>query len=182
MRRGSSTVVVVVGQVPGGILESLGRAPNVAIVAEGGARTLAGSPFTVAVDDPLGEIATGWTAMWTDGAGPEGFELAVAAAMARPRAEELELPDYYVVATSSHEAAAGTVSDFHLGFLRSQRPARVVPVVGTENVGELSARIIRELSQLRQSPWWPALETLIGAARTYFPGTMGRVPEVTQAS
>src|SRR5690349_12043199 len=81
MRRNASTVVVLVGQVPGEVLAAVGRSMNVALIrpehhadngtdgTEPAAETLrragrATSPYALVTADPLAEVAASWQAMW----------------------------------------------------------------------------------------------------------------------
>ena len=179
VRKGSSTVVAVVGAIPEMLLEALGRAPNVAAIAADGqafdeaasALTRAegvASPYAVVTVDPLTEVAGQWTAMWTPGSAEHSFETAAGSLIMAWRSGRFELPDYYVVV--AHEEAHD--ADFHLGFLKSQRPGRVVVVPIADHHGELALRILSALPALPQGPWWPAVDRLMDAARDFFPGTI----------
>ena len=118
MRRESSTVVSVVGEVPDPLLAELARSPNVAVVrprgpAEGDgddvleAAVLAlrqatgrASSYVLVPADPLAAVAAQWRAMWDLSLGPQGsagFEVRAAEAVAAWRAGRFELPDYYLV-------------------------------------------------------------------------------------
>jgi hypothetical protein len=178
MRKGSSTVVAVVGRVPEALLDLVGRAPNVAALkAEGegfeeAANALAraegvAAPYVVTVD-PFAEVAEHWTAIWTPGSGDHSFETVAGRLATEWRAGRFQLPDYYIVAAGDelHEA------DWHLGFLKSQRPARVVLVPLVEPEGELALRVLSAIEGLPQGPWWPGVDRLMDAARDYFPGTI----------
>jgi hypothetical protein len=178
MRRGSSTVVVITGAVPGEILAAVGRSMNVGLVRpeadEDAAAVLrragrAGSRYALVPADPLAELAESWQAMWdlTRQEGPDGFELEAAKAVAAWRAGQFELPDYYLVL-----AADDTRPGFHLGPLRSVRSHRVAAVPVAEPAQQ-AAEVLRALGSLSAGPWWPGLDDIVGTARGFYPGTLG---------
>jgi hypothetical protein len=182
MRRGSSTIVCLVGEVEEEAIRVVARSPNVAVVrgsgeagpeaAERALREAGGraSPFVLVAADPLGEVAARWRAMWDLRGGWSGFEEAAGQALAAWRAGRFELPDYYVVVAGEVPAeGAPHPQDLHLGVLRSTRPSRVVAVAGGQ-AAETGARVVRALRGLGQGPWWPPLDRLIEAARTFHAG------------
>lgn len=183
MRRGSSTVVSVVGAVREETLRRLARSPNVALLHPEGegldaavdALSRAGgmaAPFVVVGADPLAEAAAEWSRMWDLARGPGEFEVRAGLAIAAWRAERFELPDYYLVLTSERADATGAhPHDFYLGVLRTQRPSRVVAVPIGADADEASA-LLDALTSLPQGPWWPSLEGLIASARSFFPGAL----------
>src|SRR5260370_22196671 len=96
MRRESSTVVAVVGEVSDGLLAGLGRSGNVSVARapeagagqpaaeepaarpgwEAGALAMReaarrSSTYVIVADDPLADLAAAWQAMWTVPGGPE---------------------------------------------------------------------------------------------------------------
>jgi hypothetical protein len=161
------------------LLEALGLAPNVAAIRADGrafdeaAAALAraeavASPYAIATVDPLTEVAGQWRAMWTPGSAEHSFETAAGSLVMEWRSGRFELPDYYVVVT--HEEAQD--ADFRLGFLKSQRPGRVVVVPIADHDDELALRILSALPALPQGPWWPGVDRLMDAARDFFPGTI----------
>jgi hypothetical protein len=102
MRRESSTVVALVGEVGDGLLAGLQRSPNVAVVspptaADHGEQAESGwelgaearrdaarrrATYVVVAADPLADVAAGWRAMWDlsgDSPGPAAFEASAAA-------------------------------------------------------------------------------------------------------
>ena len=125
MRRESSTVVVLVGEVDEGLLAGLGRSGNVSLARApaaaagasaggaypGGAARMGGgragdagggpaaSTYVIVTEDPLAEVAAGWQAMWDVAGGPgaAAFEERAAEALAAWRDKRFELPDYYLV-------------------------------------------------------------------------------------
>jgi hypothetical protein len=100
MRRESSTVVVLVGEVGDQVLAGLGRSPNVSVArapAGGNGRRAAGEPepaaarpawetgaaamreaarrrstYVIVPADPLADVAAGWRAMWDLAGDPGG--------------------------------------------------------------------------------------------------------------
>jgi hypothetical protein len=155
MRRESSTVVALVGDVGAGLLAVIARSPNVSVAraaASGGADG-AGDPaarpgwqagalalreaarrkstYVIVADDPLAGVAAAWRAMWEVPAGPAGaadFEERAADALAAWQDRRFELPDYYLMVAS--EPAGVTGADLYLGPLRAARPRRVAVAGG----------------------------------------------------
>jgi len=150
MRRESSTVVALVGEVTGDLLAGLGRTPNVAVARppasaasepaadaarqpgwEAGAQGMRDaarlrSTYVIVPADPLAEVAASWQQMWDPAAGSPGaagFESSAADALAAWQQKRFELPDYYLVIAPPQGAAAGP--DLYLGPLRAVRPRRV---------------------------------------------------------
>ncbi len=196
MRRESSTVVVLVGEVGEGLLAGLGRSPNVSLARapaagagppaadqapaawpgwEAGALALCEaarrrSTYVIVPDDPLAGMAAGWRAMWdvTDAAhGAAGFEERAAGALAAWRDKRFELPDYYLVVAGAEPG--GTGPDLYLGPLRAARPRRVA-VAGLAGHPGQTARLLDTLRSLEHGPWWPPLDELIDAARRFYAG------------
>jgi hypothetical protein len=195
MRRDSSTVVAVVGQLRRPVLAELGRSANVAVVeperldpepqaqaeeartqppdldAAAAALAAAGrkpTRYVLVAADPLAALAAQWQAMWNlSPAAATGFEARAADLLSAWHARRFELPDYYlVVAPVLSEAAE---PDLYLGPLRATRPHRV-EVVAADDEGEQASGIRRALGQLRHGPWWPPLDEIIDIARGFFPG------------
>jgi hypothetical protein len=148
MRRESSTVVALVGEVPGALLAEVARSPNVFLArppegvedsVEAAAQALqhasrGTAPYIVVPADPLAAVARQWRAMWDLSQGPRGaagFEASAAEVLAAWRAGRFELPDYYLDVVGSQPADAGP--DFYLGPLRAARPRRIAVAVA---VGE----------------------------------------------
>jgi hypothetical protein len=200
MRRESSTVVVLVGDVGDGLIAGLGRSPNVSIARapsamvgqraakepmaarpgwEAGALAMReaarrGSTYVIVPDDPLADVAAAWQAMWDIRSGPgraAGFEERAAEALAAWRDKRFELPDYYLVVAEAQPD--GTGPDLYLGPLRAARPRRVAvaPVAGSP--GEV-ARLLDTLRSLEHGPWWPPLDELIDAARGFYAGGLAQ--------
>lgn len=188
MRRGSSTVVALVGDIGADLLGHLSKPSNVSVL-EPPAQSLEASfetfsqagrrltTYAVVAADPLGQVAEEWQKMWTVGGADNQFEERAGEAILAWRSGRLEMPDYYVVVLNEpvSPVAATTTKphqhDFHLGVLRSERPKRVAEVVAAE-AGETAARILQTLAQLPQGPWWPAVDRLIESVRSFFPGQL----------
>ena len=194
MRRESSTVVVLVGEVGERVLAELGRSPNVSVARaptaggqsapeEPAARsgwergalamreaTRRGSTYVIVPDDPLADVAAAWRAMWDVSGGPggaAGFEERAAEALAAWRDQRFELPDYYLVVASAQPGGAGP--DLYLGPLRAARPRRVA-VAGIAGTPGEAARLLDTLRSLEHGPWWPPLDELIDGARRFYAG------------
>jgi hypothetical protein len=196
MRRESSTVVVLVGDVGEGLLAGLGRSGNVSLArasaagagppaADGTAAARPGweacalamreaarrrSTYVVVTDDPLAEVAAAWRAMWdvAGGArGAAGFEERATEALAAWRDNLFELPDYYLVMAGAEPG--GTGPDLYLGPLRAARPRRVA-VAGLAGRPGQTAGLLDTLRSLEHGPWWPPLDELIDAARRFYAG------------
>jgi hypothetical protein len=200
MRRNSSTVVVLAGQVPGEVLAAATRSLNVTLyqpqapagsedgdgdrlAAAAAALQRAGrstSPYALVPADPLAAVAARWEELWdlSKQPGPAAFELAAAQSLAAWRGGQFELPDYYLVL--ARKTAAGDQldqdavqsPDFYLGPLRSVRPHRVVLVPATEPAQQ-AAGVLHALGSLRHGPWWPGLDQVIDTARRFYPASLG---------
>jgi hypothetical protein len=204
MRRESSTVVALVGDVTGGLLAGLGGSANVSVARAPAAGTgqpageepaaarpgwAAGalamreaarrnSTYVIVPDDPLAEVAAAWRTMWDVTAGPDGaagFEASAAAALAAWLDKRFELPDYYLVIASAQPGESGP--DLYLGPLRATRPRRVA-VAGIADGPGSPARILDTLRSLEHGPWWPPLEELIDAARRFYAGGLAETQPV----
>ena len=126
VRRNPSTVVVLAGKTSEPVLAAVERSMNVVLVrpageADGGdgvavaaaaLRRAAGisAPYVLVAADPLAAVAAEWSAMWDlsqETRGSERFELRAAEALAAWRANQFELPDYYLVLASETAPAGG---------------------------------------------------------------------------
>lgn len=195
MRRESSTVVALAGPVRAELLAGLSRSPNISVVGdpsgrsadesarsqpaqeadwERGARAMREaarrrSTYVVVADDPLAGVAAAWRAMWDIAAGPDGpagFEDQAAQALAAWRGKQFELPDYYLAVPEPEDSAG---ADLYLGPLRAARPRRVAlaTIAPTDREG---AGLLASLRSLEHGPWWPPLDDLLDAARTFYAG------------
>ena len=203
MRRNPSTVVVLAGMTSEPVLAAVERSMNVVLVrpagqADGGdgvavaaaaLRRAAGisAPYVLVAADPLAAVAAEWSAMWDlsqETRGSDRFELRAAEALAAWRANQFELPDYYLV-LASETAPAGTAEDhrpdFYLGPLRSVRPNRVVVAAAAEPA-EQAAAARSELGSLRAGRWWPSLEEVFRTVRGFYPGALAESPDAGRAT
>jgi hypothetical protein len=184
MRRGSSTIVSLVGGAGRELLPALGTVANVtgfqpdAGGLEGAVDAFAraeraSSPYVVVTADPLSDLASDWRAMWSGEKDAAAVELAAGRALAEWRQRRFELPDYYLVLTDrSADREGKPPADFHLDFLKSQRSGRVVGVVPADEWRATVHRVLIALSRLPQGPWWPSLERIVDSSRTFFPGRL----------
>ena len=189
MRRNASTVVVLPGPAPAEVLSAVGRSMNVALIqpddpvddnddglaAAAGALQQAGrsaSAYALVAADPLAAVAASWRAMWdvSRPEGPAGFEAEALKALTACRSGRFELPDYYLILAAGPEAA-DQGPDFYLGPLRTARPQRVALVAATEPAQQ-AVGVLQTLGSLPYGPWWPGLDEVIEAARTFYPGRL----------
>ncbi len=202
MRRESSTVVALVGQVDDELLAGLGRSGNVSVARAPGAG--AGQPgkepperpgweagalamreaarrsstYVIVAEDPLADVAAAWQAMWDVASGPgcaAGFEARAAEALTAWRDKRFELPDYYLVTAAA--PPGGTGPDLYLGPLRAARPRRVA-VAGIAGSPGWGTRVLDTLRSLEHGPWWPPLDELIDAARRFYAGGLAETQPV----
>jgi hypothetical protein len=189
MRRNASTVVVLPGPAPAEVLSAVGRSMNVALIqpkdpvdddgdglaAAAGALQRAGrstSAYALVPADPLAAVAASWRAMWdvSRPEGPAGFEAEALKALTAWRSGRFELPDYYLILAAGPEAG-DQGPDFYLGPLRTARPQRVALVAATEPAQQ-AVGVLQALGSLPYGPWWPGLDEVIEAARTFYPGRL----------
>jgi hypothetical protein len=204
VRHNPSTVVVLAGQPGAGLLTAVSRPANVTLVRpelpagadgstdEGIEPALSAlrraarisSPYVLVAADPLAAVAAQWQAMWELTQAPHGteaFELRAGEALAAWRANQFELPDYYLVLAQEQQPggpAGGQEQppDFYLGPLRALRPHRVAVVVASEPA-EQAAGIVSALGSLRHGRWWPPLPDVIDSARRFYPGSLSASPD-----
>jgi hypothetical protein len=150
------------------------------------------SPYALVPADPLAALAASWRAMWdvSRPEGPAGFETEALKALTAWRSGRFELPDYYLVlapgagpagpagpaglagpAGPAGPAAGDQGPDFYLGPLRTTRPQRVAVVAATEPAQQ-AVGVLQALGSLPYGPWWPGLDEVIAAARTFYPGQL----------
>jgi len=207
MRRNASTVVVMPGPAPAEVLAAIGRSMNVALIRPGnpagddgdgleaaaGALRQAGrstSAYALVPADPLAAVAASWRAMWDVSRpeqGPAGFEAEALKALTAWRSGRFELPDYYLILAAGLAGPVGPAGageagdpgpDFYLGPLRTARPQRVAVVAATEPAQQ-AAGVLQALGSLPYGPWWPDLDQVIGAARTFYPGQLAERAALT---
>ena len=200
MRRNPSTVVVLAGTTTEPVLAAVERSMNVVLVrpadegdgADGVAvaaaalRRAAGisAPYVLVAADPLAAVAAEWSAMWglsQETRGSDRFELRAAEALAAWRANQFELPDYYLVLAAETTTAEDHRPDFYLGPLRSVRPHRVVVAAAAEPA-EQAAAARSELGSLRAGRWWPSLEEVFRTVRGFYPGALAESPDAGRAT
>jgi hypothetical protein len=185
MRRDSSTVVSVVGEVREPLLAAVSRFPNVTLARppddeedalEAAAQALrkaaaSAAPYVLVPADPLAGVMAEWQAMWDVTQGQRGsaaFEAAAREVEAAWRARRFELPDYYLVLARQAGAESGG-PDPYLGPLRAARPRRVAVVPAGGGPGE-AARVLDALRSLPHGPWWPPVDELVDGIRQFFAG------------
>ncbi|HEX3493428.1 MAG TPA: hypothetical protein VHU92_29095 [Streptosporangiaceae bacterium] len=195
MRRESSTVVGLVGEVDERFLARLAQSPNVSVARapaadpesarpgwQAGAEAMREaarrrSTYVLVPDDPLADVAAAWRAMWDLSGGPGAaaeFEARAAELLAAWRDKRFELPDYYLVLAGA--AAEGTGPDLYLGPLRAVRPRRVALAATPGSPAAASgpaaraASLLDTLRGLEHGPWWPPLDELIDVARRFYAG------------
>jgi len=206
MRRESSTMVVLVGEVGEALLAELGRSGNVSVArapaAKGGPgaagaaepaqarpgweagalamREAAGrqSSYVIVPEDPLAAVAAAWRAMWDVGAGPGG-----AAAFEERAAEALAAwRDKRFELPDYYLVLAhadGSGPDLYLGPLRAARERRVAVAAAGDGDGPgQAARVLDALRSLPQGPWWPPLGELIDVARHFYAGGLAETQQV----
>ena len=198
VRRNPATVVVLAGHASEGLLAAVGQAVNVVLVrpegegldaAAGALRRAAGisSPYVLVAADPLAAVAAEWRAMWQiprepsrAPAGSEAFELRAAEALASWRANQFELPDYYLVLAEQATPGDEQPPDFYLGPLRSVRPHRVAVAAASEPA-EQAAGVLTVLGSLRHGRWWPSLDEIFRTSREFYPGSLTESPDAGRA-
>jgi hypothetical protein len=196
VRRNPSTVVVLAGNTSGPVLAALERSMNVVLVrpaedadgleaASAALRRAAGisAPYVLVAADPLAAVAAEWSAMWDVGQenrGSERFELRAGEALAAWRANQFELPDYYLV-LADETGPDEHRPDFYLGPLRAVRPHRVAVAAAAEPA-ERAAAAATELGSLRAGRWWPSLEEVFRTVRGFYPGALAESADAGRAT
>jgi hypothetical protein len=204
MRRESSTVVALIGDVTSALLADLARSPNISVArppADPAAAQSANAPATsrssldtaaaalreaarqrsmyvIVPADPLADVAASWQQMWDPavaGPGAVVFESSAAEALEAWLAKRFELPDYYLVMAPAH--ASLTAPDLYLGPLRAARPRRVA-VAGVAESMPQAANLLDALRSLEQGPWWPPLDELLEAARGFYAGGLAETQQL----
>ena len=205
VRRNPSTVVVLAGKASPPVLAAVERSMNVVLVrpadeadsgdgvgvAAAALRRAAriSAPYVLVAADPLAAVAAEWSAMWDLSGEPRGsdrFELRVGEALAAWRANQFELPDYYLVLAEETRPTGPSEPeerrpDFYLGPLRSVRPHRVAVAAAPEPAAQAAA-VRSELGSLRAGRWWPSLEEVFRTVRGFYPGALAESPDAGRAT
>jgi hypothetical protein len=182
VQRVSTTVVALVGPEARALAEALGEAANVrAVLPDAEAAPLdravqawreaqgAHIPYLVHDADPLAEVAAAFERWYDQKAGRGELEVAVTETVARWRARNLELPDYYLVVDA--ESLGATSRHWYLGFLHQASPVRVLPAPA-DPLGA-AARI----THLPAGRWWPDLDRLLADVDRAVPNAIRPTPE-----
>ena len=208
MRHNPSTVVVLAGQANAGLLAAVGRPANVTLVrpevpaGPAGADGSTGdeievaasalrraarisSPYVLVAADPLAAVAAQWQAMWELTQAPRGteaFELRAGEALAAWRANQFELPDYYLVLAREQRPGGpppGARSSLPTStWGRFARCGRTVFLWSwPAEPAEQAAGVVTALGSLRHGRWWPPLPDVIDAARRFYPGSISPSPD-----
>ena len=191
--------MVLAGKTSEPVLAAVERSMNVVLVrpaddadgveaASAALRRATGisAPYVLVAADPLAAVAAEWSAMWDlsqETRGSDRFELRAAEALAAWRANQFELPDYYLVLAEDTRPAGPEEHgpDFYLGPLRSVRPHRVAVAAAAEPA-ERAAAARSELGSLRAGRWWPSLEEVFRTARGFYPGALAESPDAGRAT
>ena len=191
--------MVLAGKTSEPVLAAVERSMNVVLVrpaddadgveaASAALRRATGisAPYVLVAADPLAAVAAEWSAMWDlsqETRGSDRFELRAAEALAAWRANQFELPDYYLVLAEDTRPAGPEEHgpDFYLGPLRSVRPHRVAVAAAAEPA-ERAAAARSELGSLRAGRWWPSLEEVFRTARGFYPGALAESADAGRAT
>ena len=210
MRRESSTVVVLVGEVDDGLLAGLARSPNVGV-----ARAPAAGTGEQAASEPAGSEPAPARPGWEPGA------LAMREA-ARRRSMYVIVPDDPLAdvaagwqamwevggsqgAAGFEQSAADALAawrakrfelpDYYLVMAPAQpggrgpdlylgplRAAcpRRVAIAGIAGSADQPARLLGTLGSLPHGPWWPPLDVLIDTARRFYAGGLAETQQPSQ--
>lgn len=206
MRRESSTVVVLAGEIGDGLLAGLTQSPNVSVARapaagagtppadepagrrpgwEAGALALREaarrrSTYVIVPDDPLAEVAAGWRAMWDVRGGPGGVSGAArfeeGAAGALAAWRDKRFELPDYYLVIAPALHDAAGPDLYLGPLRAVRPRRVA-VAGVADSPGQAARLLDTLRSLEHGPWWPPLDELLDAARHFYAGGLAETQQ-----
>jgi hypothetical protein len=200
MRRETSTVVVLAGEIGNGLLAGLARSPGISVARapaagvgadadqptagelaaarpgwEAGALALREaarhrSMYVIVPDDPLAGVAAAWRAMWEVPAGSGG------AAGFEEQATD---------ALAAWRGKRFELPDYYLVLAPAQGGAtgpdlylgplravrpRRVAVAGLADSPAQASRLMDTLGSLEHGPWWPPLDELLDAARRFYAG------------
>jgi hypothetical protein len=199
MRRESSTVVVLVGEVGDGLIARLGRSPNVSVArapspvagavqpaAEEPAAARAGweagalalreaarrrSTYVIVPDDPLADVASEWRAMWDISGGPRGAAgFEERAAGALAAWRDKRFELPDYYLVMAPAQLSSSGPDLYLGPLRAVRPRRVAVTGIGDSPAAQTARLLDTLRSMEHGPWWPPLDEVLDAARHFYAG------------
>ena len=156
---GRGTVVAVVGDAAEDALETLEGIRTVGILPLRGsepalaARRIGASltPWIVHDADPLEHVAAAWVELFEERSTLGALEAEVEAALAQFDADEVVMPDYYIVLDP--EDADMTWRHWWCGALGHHAPRRVIPAARPASPRDDSLR--RMLTALPASPPWP---------------------------
>jgi hypothetical protein len=207
MRRESSTVIALVGEVSEALLAGLARSPNVSVVrtpaataeppaaqaAQAAAEAQPGwepgavamraaahrrSTYVIVASDPLAAVAAGWRSMWDLSAGSQGtLEFEGTAADALTAWRGKRFELPDYYLVIAPAEPAGTGPDLYLGPLRATRPHRVA-VAGIADSPAQTSLLLDSLRSLEHGPWWPPLDQLLDTARHFFAGGLTETQQV----
>ena len=206
MRRESSTVVALVGDVTNDMLGSLARSPNVSV-----ARPQAGSPvadvadvasgtatrsalesaaaamqaaarqramYVVVPADPLADVAASWQRMWDVAAGQSGAaEFEASAAEALAAWRAKRFELPDYYLVMAPAHGSLTDPDLYLGPLRAARPRRIAVAAVADSAAEATG-LLDALRSLEHGPWWPPLDELLDAARGFYAGGLAETQQL----
>jgi hypothetical protein len=205
MRRESSTIVVLVGEIGDGLLAGLAQYPNVSVARapaadagkppadeaaaaaqrhgwEAGALALREaarrrSTYVIVPDDPLTDVAAGWRAMWDLSGGPQGPAIFEEHAADALAAWRDKRFELpdYYLVMVPAQGAAAS-PDLYLGPLRAVRPRRVA-VAGIADGSAQASQLLETLRSLGHGPWWPPLDELLDSARRFYAGGLAETQQ-----
>jgi hypothetical protein len=212
MRRNSSTVVVLAGQVPGEVLAAATRSLNVTLyrpeaptAQEGAAKNGTGpedgdgdslaaaaaalqragrstSPYALVPADPLAVVAARWQEMWDLSKQPGPAAFELAAAQALAAWRGGQ---FELPDYYLVLAAVAEQADPRADFyLGPLRAVRPhrVSVAAGSEPAAQAAALLGELGTLRHGPWWPSLEEIVRSARGFYPGALAESASSGQAT
>jgi hypothetical protein len=199
MRRESSTVVALVGEVDEALLAGLGRSANVSVArapAPPGPSSKSGQPIPPEPAPPRPAWETGALALREAARRQSTYvtvpddPLADVAAAWRAMWEPGSSPGPAPFEQQAAEALAAwrgkqfelpdyylvvvgaeaAGPDLYLGPLRAARPRRVAVAGMATGLSAQLTRLLDALGSLEYGPWWPPLDDLIDTARRFYAG------------
>ncbi len=144
------------------------------------------SAYALVPADPLAALAASWRVMWdvSRPEGPAGFEAEALKVLTAWRSGRFELPDYYLVlgppaGPAGSRRSAPPVPRPPAIRGRTSTSARCGPpgrsgwpLVAATEPAQQAAGVLQALGSLPYGPWWPGLDEVIEAARTFYPGQL----------